>query len=95
MIIEAVAQAFSLSRDQLLARDRSRKVAQPRQIAMYLLREEAQLSLPQIGETLGGRDHTTVMYGCDKIAELIEEDETVRRQVVRLREQLYGSRVTV
>ena len=95
MVIEAVAQAFSLSPEQLLARDRSRQVAQPRQIAMFLLREEAQLSLPQIGEILGGRDHTTVMYGCDKIAELVEEDESVRRQVVRLREQLYGNRVTV
>jgi chromosomal replication initiator protein len=62
---------------------------------MYLLREEAQVSLPQIGELLGGRDHTTVMYGCDKIAELIESDERMRRQVTELREQLYGQLVRV
>lgn len=94
-IVEAVARAFGLSSERLLARDRTRQVAQPRQIAMYLLREEAQLSLPQIGEILGGRDHTTVMYGCDKVAQLIEEDEGIRRQVLQLREQLYGQRVPV
>jgi len=92
-ILETVARSFGLSREQLLARDRSRNVALPRQVAMYLLREEAQVSLPQIGELLGGRDHTTVMYGCDKIAELIESDERMRRQVTELREQLYGQLV--
>ena len=94
-VVEAVARAFGLSSERLLARDRSRQVAQPRQVAMYLLREEAQLSLPQIGEVLGGRDHTTVMYGYDKISKLIEEDEGLRRQVLQLREQLYGQRVSV
>ncbi|MEJ2354281.1 MAG: helix-turn-helix domain-containing protein [Anaerolineales bacterium] len=45
--------------------------------------------MPQIGETLGGRDHTTVMYGCDKIADLLERDDRLRRQVIEIREQLY------
>jgi len=62
---------------------------------MYLLREEAQLSLPAIGELLGGRDHTTVMHGCHKIGELLERDDHLRRQVSSLREQLYGERVRV
>lgn len=94
-ILDTVARSFGLSREQLLARNRSRQVALPRQVAMYLLREEAQISLPQIGEVLGGRDHTTVMYGCDKIADLIESDEQMRRQVTDLREQLYGQLVRV
>jgi len=68
-------------------------VALPRQIAMYLLREEAQISLPQIGEALGGRDHTTVMYACDKVSDLLEEDDRLRRQVVDIRDQLYGQPV--
>jgi chromosomal replication initiator protein len=76
----------------MLGRDRSREVALPRQIAMYLLCEEANISLPQIGNALGGRDHTTVMYGCDKIADLIERDDRLRRQVVDIREQLYGTK---
>jgi chromosomal replication initiator protein len=92
-IIDAVADRFGLTRERLLSRDRSAEVALPRQVAMYLLREDVQLSLPQIGERLGGRDHTTVMYGCDKITELMEQDERLRRQVAALREQLYGERV--
>ena len=61
----------------------------PRQLCMYLIREETDSSLPSIGDALGGRDHTTVMYGCDKISELIETDEALRRQVSAVRERLY------
>ena len=92
-LVQAVAQTFGISNERMLSRDRSQQVALPRQVAMYLLREEAQLSLPQIGSLLGGRDHTTIMYGCQKIAEMLESDERLRRQVVSLREQLYGERV--
>lgn len=89
-IIEAVASAFGIAHERLLGRDRSRQVALPRQVAMYLLREESQFSLPQIGQVLGGRDHSTVMYGCEKITRLLEEDERLRGQVLELRQQLYG-----
>ena len=82
--------AFGLTRDHLLSRDRSREVALPRQVAMYLMREVGNISLPQIGEALGGRDHTTVMYACDKVTDLIERDDRLRRQVLNLREQLFG-----
>jgi chromosomal replication initiator protein len=58
---------------------------------MYLLREETGASLPQIGALLGGRDHTTVLYGCERIADLIEEDAEMRREVVNLRQRLYGA----
>ena len=75
----------------MLGRDRSRHIALPRQIAMYLLREEAKISLPQIGKSLGGRDHTTVMYGCEKIADLLERDDRIRRRVIAIKEQLYGT----
>jgi len=88
-IIAAVAQLFGIDEDRLLSRDRSREVALPRQVAMYLIREETSNSLPQIGKALGGRDHTTVMYGCEKIADRIDSDDNLRRQVVALRERLY------
>jgi chromosomal replication initiator protein len=88
-IIAAVAQLFGIDEDRLLSRERSREVALPRQVAMYLIREETSNSLPQIGKALGGRDHTTVMYGCEKIADRIDSDENLRRQVVALRERLY------
>jgi chromosomal replication initiator protein len=89
-VIRKVAESFGISVEGILSRDRSRQVALPRQVAMYLLREEANVSLPQIGEALGGRDHTTVMYGCDKISELLEQDDRFRRQVLEIKEKLYG-----
>ncbi len=89
-VITTVAEAYGVSMDRMLGRERSRQVALPRQIAMYLLREEANISLPQIGEALGGRDHTTIMYGCDKVADLLERDDKLRRRVIEIREQLYG-----
>jgi chromosomal replication initiator protein len=57
---------------------------------MYLMRQEANISLPQIGEALGGRDHTTVIYGCEKIADMLERDDRLRRQVIQIKERLYG-----
>lgn len=89
-VIESVAAAFDIPIERMLGRDRSRQIALPRQIAMYLLREEAKISLPQIGEALGGRDHTTVMYGCEKVADLLEQDARLRRQVIDIRDQIYG-----
>ncbi len=90
-VVRKVAESFGLTIEKILGRDRSREVALPRQIAMYLLREEANISLPQIGEVLGGRDHTTVMYACDKVADLLERDDHLRRQVIEIRQHLYGS----
>lgn len=89
-VVSMVASAFGVSKERLLGRDRSREVALPRQVAMYLMREVGNISLPQIGDALGGRDHTTVMYACDKVADLIERDDRLRRQVLQLREQLSG-----
>ena len=94
-IVEAVAQAYGITPERIRARDRSRAAALPRQVAMYLLREDAQLSLPQIGDLLGGRDHTTVMYGCEKIAGLLEEDQRLRTQVGELRAQGNRQKVLV
>jgi chromosomal replication initiator protein len=67
-------------------------VALPRQVAMYLLREDAKASLPQIGEMLGGRDHTTVMYAIDKISKEIINDagSKLSRDINHIRQQLYG-----
>ena len=89
-IIELVAKEWQVSPDELVGRDRSQKVAQPRQVAMYLLRKETDASLPQIGEVLGGRDHTTVMYAIEKIASDIETKTDLRKRVVNVKQQLYG-----
>jgi chromosomal replication initiator protein len=89
-VLNAVSRAFNVSQDRLLGRERTREVALPRQIAMYLMREEGGVSLPQIGDFVGGRDHTTVIYACDKVSDLMETDDRLRRQVLQIREQLYG-----
>lgn len=89
-VLDAVSRAFGVSNERLIGRERTREVALPRQIVMYLLREEGGISLPQIGEMVGGRDHTTVIYACDKINDLMETDDRLRRQVLKIREQLYS-----
>jgi chromosomal replication initiator protein len=89
-VIRQVAGAFGVSVQNLIGPDRRQEVVLPRQIAMYLLREEAKFSLPKIGEAMGGRDHTTVMYACQKVSDLLECDDKLRRQVIKIREQIYG-----
>ena len=89
MVIEAVAQHYSQEVDELIGQGRSRRIAGPRHMVMYLAREETKSSLPQIGEALGGRDHTTIMYGYEKIAKLVEHDEKIRRDAMQIRETLY------
>jgi chromosomal replication initiator protein len=89
-IIELVAREWQISVDDLLSRDRSHKVAQPRQVAMYLLRKRTDASLPQIGELLGGRDHSTVMYSIEKINNEIETKSDLRRRVGSIEQQLYN-----
>ncbi|NTU56184.1 MAG: chromosomal replication initiator protein DnaA [Anaerolineales bacterium] len=89
-LVLTVSDFYSISRDELLGRGRNREFVHPRQVVMYLAREELQLTLPQIGESLGGRDHTTVIYGVDKITQSIDSDDGIRREVLAIRERLYN-----
>ncbi len=88
-VLNMVALEYKLTAERLISRDRSRAVALPRQIAMYLMRQEIDISLPQIGKEIGGRDHSTVMYAIDKIEDIIERDERLRRQIVQIRQKLH------
>ncbi len=89
MIVQAVGEFYGVDARVLQGRGRSRNIVLPRQVAMYLLREETESSLVDIGTLLGGRDHTTIMYGCDKIAEEINADSRLRNEVLAIREKLY------
>lgn len=73
-IKQVVAEYYNIRMQDFEVRNRSRSVAFPRQIAMYLSRELTDSSLPKIGEVFGGRDHTTVLHACDKITEDIQHD---------------------
>lgn len=90
-VIGAVADFYSVSPEDLKGRSRNKKVVKPRQIAMYLARQETKASLPQIGKALGGRDHTTVLYGLKKISNQTERDEILRREILAVRKMLYDS----
>jgi chromosomal replication initiator protein len=94
-VLQAVGDYFEVSVTELQGRKRSQSIALARHVAMYLLREELHCSLPQIGEILGGRDHTTILYGCEKITAGIEEVDQLRRDVLTVRERLYRDRVRV
>ena len=90
-VIEAVADFYSLTPEDLKGPNRSRKVVKPRHIAMYLARQETEASLPQIGKALGDRDHTTVLHGANKISDQIERDEMLRREIVTIKSRLYNN----
>ncbi len=92
-IIDAVCRHYEITRDDLIRRRRSRDLVIARQMAMYLLREEGGLSLSQIGHELGGRDHTTVLHGCERVSSQIEEDEQMRRELLAIRQALYQGRL--
>ncbi len=88
-LIGLVASYFNLRPEDLTGRKRTKEVANARQIAMYLLRQENDLSLPAIGEQLGGRDHSTVRYGVEKITQDLERDEALRQIIMTLRDKVY------
>jgi chromosomal replication initiator protein len=92
-VLNTVSKFYNIPSDRILGRDRTQEVAFPRQVAMYLMREQSGFSLPRIGEELGGRDHTTVMYACEKVADMIERDDQLRKQVMQIKELLYGQAV--
>mgnify|MGYP000107747136 CR=1 FL=1 len=83
-IMNATADYFRLSVDELTGTSRAQAIATARQISMYLCREMTNLSLPKIGQLFGGRDHTTVMHACKKIAELMKERRSIYNQVTEL-----------
>ena len=69
-IQKTVADYYKIKVSEMYSKKRTRNVARPRQVAMALAKELTQMSLPDIGEAFGGRDHTTVLHACRKIAEL-------------------------
>lgn len=88
-VVRIVADYFSLQYEDLTGRKRTKDVASARQIAMYLLRQENDMSLPAIGEQLGGRDHSTVRYGVERIMEELDQNESLRQTIMALRDKMY------
>jgi chromosomal replication initiator protein len=89
-IQKAVVAHYSLKLADMQSKRRSRVVARPRQVAMYLAKQLTPRSLPEIGRRFGGRDHTTVMHAVKKVEELLGEDDGLARDVESLRRRLQG-----
>ena len=91
LVQRVVAEHYDLKVEDLKTKKRTRKVAFPRQIAMYLCRELVNgASLPKIGEAFGGRDHTTILHGCEKISAEIENDLELRETINKLIKKIKG-----
>ena len=88
MVLAAVARHFAVTVDDLRGKSRNHQIAWARQVAMHLLREETDASLFVIGRQLGGRDHTTIMHGCARVAKALAEDQQARQDVTDLRASL-------
>ena len=87
-IIKSISEFYQIALEDLLGKSREKRFSHPRQVTMYLLREELHSSYPMIGDFLGGRDHTTVMHACDKIASTLAEDERLQNELVQIRKLL-------
>jgi len=87
-VLDAVARHYKVDPKLLRGKQRDREIVVPRQVAMYLMREETTASLLEIGRELGGRDHTTVLHGWEKIRHEVEVDDGLRRDVLVVRERL-------
>jgi len=87
-VMTIIAENFNVPVEDLKGHSRRREVSTARQIGMYLMRHHTGLSLPKIGEVFGGKDHTTVMYSCDKIAQLKENDTSMAQTLRQLSDRI-------
>ena len=87
-VIATVAEKCGVTSEAMKGRNRAQEIVMPRQIAMYLMREETGASLAEIGRALGGRDHTTVIHGIEKIEARLQEDSALRTRIIAIREAL-------
>ncbi len=88
-IIKAVAEFYDISEKDLLERSRKKEIVKPRQVIMYLLREELKSSFPFIGLKIGGRDHTTAIHACEKIKKELQLDSNLNDEINSIKEKLY------
>jgi chromosomal replication initiator protein len=87
-IISTVADMYGVSIEDLKGNSRRREISMARQIGMYLMRQHTDLSLPKIGEEFGGKDHTTVIYSCDKVSDLQKTDPELAQSLRHLGDRI-------
>ena len=89
LILKSVAEFYNIPLSDIIKRSRKKEIVRPRQIAMFLLREETKSSFPEIGNKLGGRDHSTVIHAYEKIKKEEDGDETTKQELILIKERLY------
>lgn len=89
-LINTVTEFYDLKLEEILGQSREKRLAFPRQIIMYLMREELESSYPAIGQELGGRDHTTAMHAYDKISREIETSARLKQEIEQIKQRLYN-----
>lgn len=90
-VMDAVTTYFDVSIQDMHGPSREKRLAFPRQIIMYLMREDTGISFPNIGKELGNRDHSTAMHACDKIRRLLESDTKLRQDLELIRQRMHGA----
>ncbi len=89
-VVRRIAQYYEVPEKSIYEKTRKKEVVKPRQIIMYMLREEFNVSYPSIGEKLGGRDHTTVIHSCEKIKEEIKTNTTLEQEIEHIRTLIHA-----
>ncbi len=84
-VVDIVADYYTLTPTIIYEKTRKKEVVKPRQIIMYILREDVGISYPTIGEQLGGRDHTTVIHSCDRVRKMLEDDFVLQQEIDQIR----------
>ena len=92
LIVDMVAHHFNLSPEELIGKDKTKKITLARQIAMYLMRQESNYSFAEIGKELGHRNHATILYGCQKITKEMTTNPQLQQNVLEIQEKLHSSR---
>ena len=87
-VIDIISEVYGVSVEDLKGNSRRREISQARESGMYLMRQHTDLSLPKIGEVFGGKDHTTVLYSCDKITQLIKRDLNMAQTIRELSDRI-------
>lgn len=87
-IIKTIADFYDIEENIIFEKTRKKEVVKPRQIIMYILREDFKVSYPTIGEKMGGRDHTTVIHSCEKVKQDVKEDPTLSQELQQIRSLL-------
>ena len=87
-VLEVCSQYYEVGLKDILGTKRDREIVVPRQVAMYVMRQELNISFPKIAQSLGGRDHTTIMHGVRKIQKLKSSDQQLAQDIIQIKQEL-------